>query len=147
MDFGAQIKAWEDKANAAMNTGVCKAFESLGVDLVKLTGDMRVGGFSNGDMANNWHVSEGGATMVVPNGPDLSGTASLARIRALAKDQVFYKKDSVVFLTNVMGYAYRADVLGWKDVSQSTNGWRWSGTVGAYGFTTTAINNLKGKYF
>jgi hypothetical protein len=147
MDFLAKIKAFEEKANLAANTSVCKAFEYLGVNLVELTGNgsINIGGFSNGDIANNWHVSVGGLTMVMPNGPDMTGAASLSRIKGLAKELSFYKKDNTVFLTNVMNYSYRADKLGWP-TEQSTNGWNWSGNVVAYGFVDKSLLNLKGKY-
>lgn len=147
MDFAAKIKAFEEKALLAANTSVCKAFESLGVDLVNLTsnGNINYGGFSNGDIANNWHVSVGGLTMVVPNGPDLTGSSSLSRIKSLAQESQFYKKDNTVYLTNVMNYSYRANFLGWPS-GPGTNGWNWTGEVKAYGFLGKALNNLKGKY-
>jgi hypothetical protein len=147
MGFADQIKAFEHKANRAANDSPCKAFEHLGVNLVELTKEMKVGGFSDGDIANNWHVSIGGLTMVIPNGPDLNGTASLSRIKSLSREMPFYMKDNVVFLTNVMNYSYRADKIGWQPEGLGTNGWYWTGKVGAYGFTSKALNNLKGKYF
>lgn len=148
MGFADSIKAFEQKALEAANTSVCKAFESLGVNLVDLTGNgnINIGGYSNGDIANNWHVSIGGIPeMVVPNAPDLSGYSSLSRIKSLAAAKPFYKQDNKVFLTNVMNYSYRADKLGWP-TEDSTNGWVWTGKIKAYGFTSIAINNLKGAY-
>lgn len=147
MDFAAQIKAFEEKALLAANASVCKAFTTLGTNLVSLTSGNQInyGGFSNGDIANNWHVSIGSLTMVMPNGPDKSGSASLSRIQSLPQQAPFYKKDNTVFLTNVMNYAYRADKLGWP-LGVGTNDWNWSGRVKAYGFTDKAIINLKGKY-
>jgi hypothetical protein len=147
MGFADDIKKWELKALEAANTSVCKAFEKLGVNLVDLTGNgnINIGGYSNGDIANNWHVSVGALTTVVPNAPDLAGTASLSRIKSLTAARPFYGKDNVVFLTNVMNYSYRADKVGWP-MGQGTNGWVWSGRVPAYGFTSRAVNNLKGAY-
>jgi hypothetical protein len=147
MNFEAQIRAFEHKANLGMNTSVCKAFEYLGTELVTLTGykNINYGGFSNGDIANNWHVSIGQVVVPVPNGPDLTGSESLMRIRGVQHLSLFYTKDNTIYLTNAMGYSYRADKLGWP-AEESTNGWKWSGKVKAYGFTGKAINNLKGKY-
>lgn len=147
MSFAAAIKAFEEKALLQANKSVCKAFEYLGTQSVDLTkdGKINIGGFSNGDIANNWHVSVGGLTMVVPNGPDLSGAASLARIRSLEGSLPFYKKDNTVFLTNVMPYSFRANYLGWP-LGKGTNNWNWTGKVLAYGFVGQAIGNLKGKY-
>lgn len=148
MSFAAAIKAFEEKALLAANKSVCNAFESLGVDSVALTGNgnINIGGHSNGDIANNWHVSIGGIpNIVIPNGPDLRGTASLSRIKSLYTSQPFYRKDNIVYLTNVMNYSYRANFLGWPS-GKGTNGWNWSGKVGPYGFVGKAINNLKGKY-
>lgn len=148
MGFAEDVKKFEQKALLAANTSVCKAFESLGLNLVELTGhgNINIGGYSNGDIANNWHVSIGGIPeIVVPNAPDPSGIASLSRIKSLAAAKPFYNHDNVVYLTNVMNYSYRADKLGWP-VEQSTNGWIWSGKVKAYGFTSQAINNFKGAY-
>lgn len=145
MSFGAAVAAWVEKAEKNTNTSICKAFESVGVDLVELTKDINYGGFSNGDITNNWHVSVGGLTMVIPNGPDLTGASSLNRIRSLARDMPFYKKDNVVYITNVMNYAYRADKLGWPK-GPGTNGWNWTGNVKAYGFVDKSLLNLKGKY-
>lgn len=148
MSFAAAIKAWEEKALLAANQSVCNAFEQLGVENVTLTsyGRINIGGHSNGDIANNWYVTEGSPSSAAPNGPDLSGSASLARIRAIYATKPFYRKDSTVYLTNVMNYSYRANWLGWPK-GQGTNNWIWSGRVPAgYGFIGTSLNNLKGKY-
>lgn len=147
MGFGLDMKAWEEEALLFINHGVSKAFQYLGAQSVDLTsnGKINVGEFSNGDIANNWHISVGQPNIVIPNGPDLSGAASLQRINSFANSRAFYKTDNVVYLTNVMNYSYRADTVGWP-AGKGTNGWTWSGRVGPYGFTATAINNLKGKY-
>jgi hypothetical protein len=146
MSFANAIKAFEEKALLAANKSMCNAFEYLAIENVVLTGDINIRGYSDGDIANNWHVSIGATpVMVTPNGPDRSGSASLSRIKALASSMPFYRKDNTVCLTNVMGYSYRADKIGWP-VEQSTNGWVWTGKAVAYNFTVRAINNLKGKY-
>lgn len=148
MGFAAAIKAFEEKALLSANNSVSKAFEYLGTQSVDLTanGKINKGGFSNGDIANNWHVSVGQPNIVMPNGPDLSGSASIARIRQAAREHLFYRRDNVVYLTNVMNYSYRANYIGWP-AGPGTNGWHWTGKVpSGYGFVGQAINNFKGKY-
>lgn len=145
MGFAEQIKAFEEKALLQANKSVNLAFESLGSDSVVLTGDINYGGYSNGDIANNWHVSIGAPLLVIPNGPDISGIASLSRIKSFSKENQFYRKDNVVFLTNVMNYSYRANFLGWPS-GEGTNGWVWTSNIKGYGFVGRAINNLKGRY-
>lgn len=148
MSFGAAIKAWAEKAELKANDSVTNACVFLSTEVVDLTkGDkINIAGFSDGDIANNWHISVGAWNLVVPNGPDKSGSASLARIATFAKEQLFYKKDNVIFINNVMNYSYRANTLGWR-AGPGTNGWNWSGAVpSGYGFRETALNNLKGRY-
>lgn len=148
MSFAAAIKAFEEKALLSANTSVSRAFQYLGTQAVDLTanGKINIGKFSNGDIANNWHISVGQPNVVIPNGPDLSGSASLQRINSFAISMAFYKTDNVVYLTNVMNYSYRANFVGWPK-GPGTNGWTWSGNVPVgYGFVGNAINNLKGKY-
>lgn len=147
MSFAAAIKAFEEKALLSANHSVSKAFQYLGTQAVDLTkdGKINIGGHSNGDIANNWHPSVGQPNVVIPNGPDLSGSFSMQRINSFAASFAFYRTDNVVYLTNVMNYSYRADKVGWP-AGKGTNGWTWSGRVGPYGFTGQAINNLKGKY-
>lgn len=148
MSFAAAIKAFEEKALLTANRRVSYAFEYLGTQSVDLTsnGKISIGGFSNGDIANNWHPSVGQPNIVVPNGPDLSGSASLARIKSFANSFTFYRQDATVYLTNVMNYSYRANYLGWP-AGKGTNGWTWTGKVPkGYGFVGQAINNLKGVF-
>lgn len=148
MSFAAAIKAFEEKALLKANHNVTQAFISLGTNSVTLTQNINLGGYSNGDIANNWHVSYGAVNVPIPNGPDLSGAASLARINSVAQSMEFYRKDSKIFLTNAMGYSYRANFLGWR-AGPGTNGWTWVNNIKAgtgYGFVGIAINNLKGKY-
>ena len=145
MDFAKRIKAFEEKALLAIDKSMCKAFDSLGKESVALTQNINLGGYSDGDIANNWHMSVGAVNMVIPNGPDISGSASLARLSLFVTSKPFYKKDSVVFLTNVMNYSYRANFIGWPR-GPGTNGWTWTKNIQPYGFVGKAINNLKGRY-
>lgn len=148
MSFAASIKAFEEKALLKANKNVSIAFQYLGTQSVDLTanGKINIGGHSNGDIANNWHWSVGAPNIVIPNGPDITGSASLARIQSFATSMAFYRQDNIVYLNNVMNYAYRADKVGWP-MGRGTNGWFWSGRVPVgYGFVGQAVNNLKGKY-
>lgn len=145
MSFEAAIRAFEAKAKKAMNDSVCKAFEYLATENVRLTTEMKVGGYSVGHIANNWRVSVGSPQVLDDGTADITGGASLSRIKAFTQGLHFLGKDNTIFLTNGVNYSYRANVLGWP-AGQGTNGWHWTGNVKAYGFTTTAINNLKGKY-
>lgn len=145
MTFAAAIRAFEEKALLRANQSITEAATFIAKENVKATQNINLGGYSNGDMANNWHISYGALTVPVPNGPDLSGSASFARIDSLAKSMDFYRKDGVVYITNAMPYSYRVNFLGFP-TEQSTNGWHWTGKIGAYGFVGQSINNLKGKY-
>ncbi len=147
MSFADSIKAFQEKALRNANTQVTKAtFVHLGGDLVKYTlpSFMDQGKFSNGDIANNWHVQLGQPSELIPNGPDRSGTASLVRFQAELSSNLFYRKDNTVFITNAMNYSYRANYIGWP-AGQGTNGWTWTNNIKGYGFLGIAVNNLKGK--
>lgn len=145
MSFANAIKAWEEKTLQQANTSVTKAFSSAGIDLVTLTQNINFGGYSKGHIANNWQASVGSPTLTATNAADLSGAASLSSIASFEASKAFYRQDNVAYISNGVSYAYRADKLGWPS-GEGTNGWVWSGRVGAYGFTGKAINNLKGKY-
>jgi len=146
MSFAAAIKAFEEKANLQMNKSVLSAFEHLSLSNIKLTQNINIGGYSDGDITNNWYMSTGAPEMAVPNGPDITSSASLSRLQSFLATKPFYGKDNVVFLTNVMNYSYRANYTGWPE-GQGTNGWVWAGNVpNGYGFVGKSINNLRGKY-
>jgi len=147
MDFAAKIKAFEEKALMQADKSLNKFIEALGVENVNLTKDGKInrGGYSDGDIANNWYISVGVPATNPPNAPDLSGSASLARIQAFSVQKLFYRKDNKVFITNVMNYSYRANTIGWP-TGEGTNGWVWSKGIGPYGFVQQAISNIKGKY-
>lgn len=147
MNFADSIKAFEEKAMKAADKSVTKALQELGIQCVNFTKDLKIGkgGYSDGDIANNWHVSVGSPSTVAPNGPDLSGSASIARIQSISGQKLFYRRDNKVFITNVMGYSYRANYLGFP-IGQGTNGWIWTSGIGPYGFVQQAIGVVKGKY-
>lgn len=147
MDFAARIKAFEEKALLAADKSVTKAIQTLAADAVSFTanGQINRGGYSDGDIANNWNISVGSPLMTTPNSPDLSGSASLSRIAAFSGQKAFYRRDNKVFITNVMGYSYRANYIGWP-VGKGTNGWTWTSGIGPYGFVQRAIASVKGKY-
>lgn len=145
MSFAAAIKAFEEKALLKANDKIIEAATFIATENIKATQKINLGGLSNGDMANNWHISYGALNVPIPNGPDLSGSASFARVSAMAKIQDFYRKDSTIYITNAMPYSFRANSIGWPQ-GKGTNGWVWTGKIKAYGFLGQAINNLKGKY-
>lgn len=145
MGFADSIKAWEEKALLAANKSVLTAIDVVGTDLTILTGDINYGKYSQGHIANNWHISINTPELSVDSPPNRAGSASFARIKAFADSQAFYRKDAVAYISNGVNYSYRVNYLGFPK-GPGTNGWTWTGRVVAYGFIGKALNNLRGKY-
>lgn len=144
MGFSEDIKKFQEKALLAANAATCKVFEELST----LAVDYSPGSsskYATGLVKNSWYAQVGGVSNVIGASADLSGSASLFRIKAILSQRPFYGKDNTVTLSNNTDYAYRVEYLGWPE-GEGENGWKWTGTVGPYGMVSKAVAATKGKY-
>ncbi len=148
MSFLSDIKAFQQKALLAANKSVSEAaFGSLGVfqEAVALSPTAPEAQYAKGLLINSWYPSVGGFDTTVGTTTDYYGSGSLSRIKAMLSQNLFYGKDNMVTLTNSVDHAYRVEYLGYP-MGEGTNGWEWTGKVGAYKMVATAVSIFKSKY-
>jgi hypothetical protein len=92
---------------------------------------------AKGLLANQWYPQIGttpSTTLTSATSP--YGVSSLARIKSLENQKIFYAKDGAVTLTNNVPYILLAEKLGWR-------GEHWSGNVGPYRMVERSFIKIK----
>lgn len=146
MSFLKDIQAFEGKALLAASRSTNKITEDFLSKPVELSPTKPVANYAQGHLIAQWYSAVGpNPNTSSSSSTDMTGEASLARIKATLASNPFLGKDNIVTLTNSVSYAYRVDKLGWP-AGEGDNGWHWSGRVGPYLMTSQAKNYILGKY-
>lgn len=148
MGFADDIKKFRDKALKAASDNTNKVVEDLYRTNVYMSPEPpSKGGYSIGTLKNNWYAAIGDADMSYSGLADVNGVNSIARIVSTLSQKPFYGKDNVVYITNSTPWAVRADRIGWpKNDPTNNTGWSWTGRIGPYLFTSTAMQTIINKY-
>ncbi len=146
MSFLDDVKAFRDKAllQASINTNAVT--EEFFTKVVKLSPAKPAAQFAQGHLIDNYYTAINSYDMSTSGSISMTGSSSLARIKATLAQNPFLGKDAMVSMTNNVGYAYRADKLGWKPAGKQANGWYWSGRTGPYLITSLAVSYTKGVW-
>lgn len=146
MSFLLDIEAFKDKALLAASTSANRITEEFMTKVVENTPTKQIGNYAKGLLINQWYPSPDGQFSTAVSGTiNVNGSDSLSRIKSTIASNAFLGKDGVITLTNNLGYAYRAEKLGWPQ-GEGSDGWVWSGRQGPYAMVAKSIVYIQGKY-
>jgi hypothetical protein len=146
MSFLDDIKAFRDKALSQASTNANTVTEEFFTKVVTISPAKPAAQFAVGHLKDNYYTAINGYDMSTSGSVSMSGASSIARIKATLAQNPFLAKDAMVSMSNNVGYAYRADKLGWMPKGKGTNGWYWSGRTGPYLMTSLAVSYTLGVF-
>lgn len=105
------VKLVQEELNKNVSNFVAETFR----DVVKLSpSEWKNSPYTTGWLVNQWYPSVGTPSASLTQSKDVYGMNSLDRINTFVESKPFFKKDSTVYLTNSVPYAYQAEAIGWK---------------------------------
>jgi hypothetical protein len=141
MTFAKGVADWGKRALEQANRNASQAFKTVAEDTVALTpSPSHPGPYAKGLLANQYYTKIGSISRQLGDNLDEKGAESVARIQDVLSTSPFMGKDNVIYFSNNVPYAYRAENLGWP----KNEGW--SGKIGAYKMLEGSIANLRAKY-
>lgn len=144
MSFADDIKAFEKKVLEEIDKSVCNVYQKFTTSVISLSPTSAVGKYSKNLLVNQWYSDIGVPSINYTLTTSPNGSDSLARVKTTIAQKPFFGKDNVLYFTNNLPYAYRAEVLGWPEGQMGTYG-VWKGAL-PYGMVNKSLIMLRGQY-
>jgi hypothetical protein len=149
MGFAEDVKAFQAKAKAAMNTSVSNSAAKLFTDIVQRSPSSaglvgRVAPYADDLLINQWYPAANDFSPAINSSTSPTGELSMARIKAMVAQNTFFGQDGFVSLTNNLSYAYRAEVRGWPPGEGGGDYGKWKGAA-PYNMVKNAVIAWKGS--